>query len=50
MGIHYGADFSMSVRTATGPDVWTPVENLNRFGERSNRNVSTFSVFRRSTA
>jgi hypothetical protein len=50
MAIHYGEDFELYVRTATGPDVWTPVEDLNRFGKRSSRNSASFPAFRRATA
>lgn len=50
MAIHYGEDFELHVRTATGPDVWTPVEDLNRFGSRTSRNQNSYAAFRRATS
>jgi acetylornithine deacetylase/succinyl-diaminopimelate desuccinylase-like protein len=50
MSVNYGADFALYVRTATGPDVWTVVNDINRWGKRSNRSVSSFPVFKRNTA
>ena len=50
MAVVISEDFELYVRTATGPDVWTPVEDMTRFSKRNNRSTTTQAVFRRPDA
>jgi hypothetical protein len=50
MALAISEDFELYVRTATGPEVWTPVEDMSRFSKRNNRASTTPAVFRRGDA